>query len=116
MQLPAAVRQNVPFDVDIDAVDLGTNNYDVTYPVDTPPPAALKTLLITCTGVLSNVGPDSPACEYDDEETTTMSITKTQYRFVWTGDRGTTIPFKVCVSSEINGSQGCVTKTITVES
>ena len=116
IQAPLTVTQNQPFDVDVYAEDLGSVNYDVSWQLVHPPPAALQLVQLTCIGTVGSPKADTPACEYDSLTTTLMSISKSEYEVVWTGAKGATIALQICAEGEANGIVDCVTKTINVAS
>ena len=121
MEVPATVVRAVPFDVDVYAEDLGNTDYDVTWRAESTTPADLNLRSLTCVGSIGSPSPDTPACEYDSNTTTLLSITRSEYELVWTGAKGQTFQVQICARSESDPpdplpDEACVTKTVSVAS
>ncbi len=121
VEVPATVVRDVPFDVDVYAEDLGSTDYDVSWRDERTDPSPLHLRSLTCVGSIGSPSPDTPACEYDSNTTTLLSITRSRYELVWTGAKGGTFPLRICAESESDPpdplpDEACVTKTVSVAS
>ncbi len=110
------MARGIPFDVDVYAEDLGNTDYDVSWRAESTTPAALDLRSLTCVGSIGSPSPDTPACEYDSNTTTLLSITKSEYELVWTGDKGVDFHLQICAASESDPpdplpDEACVTKS-----
>jgi hypothetical protein len=119
MEVPATVARGIPFDVDVYAEDLGNTDYDVSWRAESTTPAALDLRSLTCVGSIGSPSPDTPACEYDSNTTTLLSITRSEYELVWTGEKGVDFHLQICAASESDPpdplpEEACVTKTVFV--
>lgn len=122
VQVASTISRNVAFNLDVFAENLASNDYTVSL-INPGTPADLHVLATVCNGTHPNSpSADGTDCEYDDNTTTTSTITKTEYTFQWSGSTGVQFSIKVCAASFTNPPNpfptggSCVTKTISVAS
>jgi hypothetical protein len=120
VQVASTVTRNQPFVLDVFAEDLGSNDYTVTL-INPGSPPDLHALNTVCNGTQpGEPSADGTACEYDNRTTTTSTVTKTGYTFVWNGSTGVQFTIEVCAASFTNPPTpfptggSCVTKPIAV--
>lgn len=122
VQVASTVQRNTPFIMNVFAEDLASNDYTVTL-INPNSPPDLHALGAVCNGTQAgDPSPDGMACEYDNNTTTTSTITKTELTFEWVGSTGVQFGIEVCAASFTNPPSpfptggSCVTRTITVAS